>query len=163
MKSRPRSVENRVAEELNKLFEKLGFSKIERIPAPGRTGPDMTWNELKLAVDPKSRKANPKSHIITDDNIYDHGEYITVKLSNFFMLLNLHKTANTRKSSKVVWELLQHLDEWRIQNLQDGVSIIVLHWPNKHIENSVVVMRKKDITRLQNNFEQAKISLTLEE
>ena len=159
MKSRPRSVENRVVDELNKIFVPYGLKTIERIPAPGRTGPDMTWNELKLAVDPKSWKSNPKSHKIPN-GCYDHGSYITTKLSDLPLLLEgTCKKFLTGKFSKTVWKLLLHLDEWREEYLQEGVSIIVLHWPNTRISNSVVVVKKEDIARLQNNFKKVRNTL----
>lgn len=60
MKARPRRAENRVAEVLSKIFSDVGKSPVKRIPVLGREGPDITWNEVKLIVDVKSRKANPK-------------------------------------------------------------------------------------------------------
>lgn len=60
MKQRPRYAENRIAQELSDVFVPLGYEYFVRIPANGRTGPDITVNNTKLVVDAKSRVSNPK-------------------------------------------------------------------------------------------------------
>ena len=151
MKSRPRRVENRVAEEFNKLFSSLGLGRIERIPAPGREGPDMTWNELKLIIDPKSWLTNPKNHMIVS-GYYDHGPYVSIKLDEFLTLLNGTAVKEFRKSSSTVLKLLEHLDSWTKENVPEGISAIVLHWPHMRIANSVVVIKVEDVERLQERY-----------
>ena len=60
MKARPRSVENRVANMLNDVFAAMDCS-VQRIPVLGRSGPDISLNELQLVVDVKSRLEVPKA------------------------------------------------------------------------------------------------------
>ena len=72
-------MENRVAAYLSALFAGIGLSPVERIPVLGRTGPDLTINELGLVVDVKSRQACPKMYFC--GSVCFDGEYLAVPLS----------------------------------------------------------------------------------
>jgi len=53
-------VEVRVAEILSEIFSDAGKDPVERIPILGRTGPDISHNQIELIVDVKSRHQVPK-------------------------------------------------------------------------------------------------------
>lgn len=158
MKARPRSVENRVADELNKFFEQSNLSSVERIPVLGRAGPDITWNELQLIVDVKSRLSNPKMCKITRRHavIFDSDmASVGVRLKDIDLLFMRSIPTVTRKSSKTVNDWLAHMDDWTIKNHEEvpyGVSAIVLHWPNTYVENSTLLIYKEERGYLRERY-----------
>src|SRR5512139_3927572 len=86
MKQRPRRVEREVASLLSDFFRSIGCSPVERIPVLGRTGPDMTINEVGLVVDVKSRLEVPLGAFF-DHPICWQGIYYAVPLSKIADLL----------------------------------------------------------------------------
>jgi len=50
-----------VAKRLTAFFVSINMDPVERLPVIGRTGPDITMNQLGLVVDVKSRLEVPKS------------------------------------------------------------------------------------------------------
>lgn len=150
MKARPRRVENRVAEELTKWFERHGLGPVQRIPAVGGRGPDITWNELGLVVDVKSRKKNPKSLQIAEEIVIRSGEYTGVRLRDLDLLLEVTHEEE-RPFSKVLENYYTHMDAWRglhPYRLPDGgLTAIILHWPGANIDNSVLFAKESIVDR----------------
>ena len=144
MKARPRRAENRIAEELNAWFARHNLSPIERIPVLGRKGPDYTYNELKLNLDAKSRKSIPKSHIISEPEIFyaytmniyrgiePGGKYIGIRLCDLEFIPFAYPTSYVIKPSIVV-------DRW-IEKMEPNGGII-LHWPRTPFKDAVWVMK----------------------
>ncbi len=63
MKPRPCSVEREVAAKLTELSQQIGREPVERIPVLGRKGPDLSYNDIQLIIDVKSRLKVPQSHL----------------------------------------------------------------------------------------------------
>ena len=93
MKARPRAVENRIAEALNVHFEYLGLAPVERIPVLGRTGPDLTTNEMNLVVDVKSRLEVPKELYFPLLIPFSFDRLVAVRLCAFLSLLDCECSA----------------------------------------------------------------------
>ena len=129
MKARPRKVENRIAEELNRWFNQVGLSPIERIPVLGRAGPDFTKNELQLRLDAKSRLAIPKSMKCGEEVIY-FGMYAGVRLCDLDKLTRL--SIRPVRASKTVARWVEKMEP------NGGV---ILHWPHTPIKHAVLIMR----------------------
>jgi len=161
MKARPRHVENRVAEELNKFFEQSNLSSVERIPVLGRTGPDLTWNELELIIDVKSRLSNPKKCKITKRHVVIYGQdyhsrySIGVRIKDMDLLFMRSVPVAVRNSSVTVARWLAHMDDWTQKNKEEvphGVSSIVLHWPNTNVENSTLIIYHDEREHLRERY-----------
>ncbi len=147
MKSRPRSVEREVAKHLTEIFSKIGAAPVQRIPVLGRTGPDITINELNLVIDVKSRISVPVSYFF--DRIVDYMGHIGAPLDKLEFLASetpITKYSNFR--SKIVTEWLDHMDEWTKAEFQQGISAIVLHRPKMPIGKSMVIIKSQDRRRL---------------
>jgi hypothetical protein len=150
MKARPRRVENRVAEELTKWFESHGLGPVQRIPAVGGRGPDITWNELGLVVDVKSRKKNPKSLQIADEIVVRSGKYTGVRLRDLDLLFEVTHEEE-RPLSRVLENYYTHMDAWRglhpYRLPYGGLTAIILHWPGTNIDNSVLFAKESIVDR----------------
>jgi len=132
MKARPRGAENRIADELNIWFAKHNLSPIKRIPVLGREGPDFTYNELKLNLDAKSRKAIPKGYkITTPEMLITYNNYICIRLCDLDRYF-VEKLISIRhiKSSKTVSKWVKHMG---------NNAGVILHWPNTPFKNAVLV------------------------
>jgi len=153
MKSRPRSVENEVAAYLSNIFIQFGFSPVERIPAPGRSGPDITLNELELALDAKSRVAVPETILfpIQCPFVFQGGSLVGVRLANLASILD-SVTAPVDFSSVVVRRYIDHMEEWTREKWPSAISAVVLHRPKLPIGNSVFVIYFTDYERLKNRW-----------
>ena len=150
MKGRPRSVERKVAEHLTKILSDVGKcdKPLARIPVLGRTGPDITYNETKLIVDVKSRKAVPACLLAGDyDLLATEDGLLGVRLDQMSHIDETWMTIPT-KSSKVVKDWLDHMDEWTKINEPDGISAIVLHRPGMPIGHSTVIISKEKLETL---------------
>lgn len=166
MKARPRRVENRVADELNVFFKQSSLSEVERIPVLGRPGPDITWNELELIVDVKSRKSNPKSFRIPTSELRAFGfslrtyHLLGVRLRDINLLfepfcVQLPLPSRVIKPSVVVEKWWYHMDDWTVKNydqVPNGISGMVLHWPGSNVKNSVLIIHQKDRRALHDRY-----------
>ncbi len=149
MKARPRSVENRVADALNDHFKALAVSPVERIPVLGRTGPDISLNELRLVVDVKSRKEVPKAIYFPLVGPFTFDGLVAVRLANLPTLWDRDwSPAILGFSSKIIRDYLDHMDEWTQEHAKDGVSCVILHRPEMPIGGSVVVIHSNSRRRL---------------
>ena len=155
MKRRPRRIEQMVAERLTSRFAIMGMSPVERIPVLGRTGPDITINESKLAIDVKSRLAVPVgSYTIREGKIYeDPAGFLYVKLKSFLLLYSDDlSTSELLFPSVAVRDWLDHMAEWSKEN--DSVPTIVLHRPGTWVDNAVFVIYTDDRLRLKEIYKQ---------
>lgn len=155
MQARPRRAENRVAEELNKWFELHGFSPIQRKPVIGRTGPDYTFNELGLVIDEKSRRSVPSLLVDFPASEMTHTRGTWGRTLYLIHLRSLDLFVTTRLSfpnklsfSTTVNEWYEHMDEWRRDNMPDGITALVLHRPGMHFKNAVFVISEDDRSKL---------------
>lgn len=160
MKARPRKVENRVAEEISEFLKEYDLPEVERIPVLGRTGPDISvWPSFKVAVDVKSRKANPKGYITKYDAISQWGWLgdgigeLTVgcRLENLDLLFDIENPTpelNPRPASKVVSRWLFHMLEWcteqESKNDFYNLPALVLHYSHQPVAHSTFVIYKED-------------------
>jgi hypothetical protein len=165
MKARPRRIENRVAEELNKFFAQSKLSDVERIPVLGRSGPDLTWNELTLIVDVKSRLSVPKSYKITERQIVEfnipddpsaYGHTIGVRLCDLDLLLEDEEPQRIVKPSITVDRWYYHMDDWTVTNDPDGISALVLHWPRSNVSKATFLMHQDDRSFLNERYHRYK-------
>lgn len=150
MKARPRSVENRVADALNDQFVRLGLSPVERIPVLGRTGPDISINELHLVVDVKSRLEVPKALFFPLACPFAFEDMLAVRLASIDTLWSgeIQHPAPLDFSSKIVRGYLAHMDEWTRTNEPAGVSCVILHRPEMPTGQSVVIIYAQHRRRL---------------
>jgi hypothetical protein len=156
MKARPRAVENRVADAMNEHFKKLTVSPVERIPVLGRTGPDITLNELGIVVDVKSRKEVPSSIFFPMINVFRFDLFHAVRLQNldqFWVEWDSSPQAFPEPpmldfASKMIRDYLAHMEEWTHEHAADGVSCVVLHRPEMPIGSSVAVIYSSSRRRL---------------
>jgi hypothetical protein len=170
MKARPRRVENRVAEEISKFLSEYDLPEVERIPVLGRTGPDISvWPAFKVAVDVKSRKANPKGYKIGADFKNDYGikhwwgygdtnygeaygnadEMVGARLCDLNLLFDTENIClNPRPSSKTVTKWLAHMLAWCTEQWKKKdfycLPALVLHWPGTPVKDSTFVIYKED-------------------
>ncbi len=150
MKARPRSVERGVATHLSKLFKQIGHAPVERIAVLGRTGPDLSYNDIRLIIDVKSRLKVPQSHLagllpfLTEDGL------IGIRLERLLELrwqIASFK-AKLSPSSRTVWGWWEHMDDWRRDHEPQGVAALVLHRPRMPIGHATVIIHSLDRSRL---------------
>lgn len=166
MKARPRRVENQVATEINKYLATYDLPEVERIPVLGRTGPDITlWPSFNVAVDVKSRKANPKGYMVSSGTIRywwaygDHGfgecygsanSMLGVQLKDLDLLFDIENPilSINRAASKRVDKWLSHMLEWCTEQERKKnyycLPALVLHWPGTPIKNSTFIIYDED-------------------
>ena len=149
MKARPRSVENRVADALNEHFQRLGCASVERIPVLGRTGPDISINEMNLVVDVKSRLEVPKAIFFPLAVPFAFDRMVAVRLTNLSTLWDPEQYAAPLDfSSKIIRGYLEHMEEWTKAKAPAGVSCVILHRPEMPVGSSVVVIYSTSRRRL---------------
>lgn len=148
MKPRPRRAENTIADLLSSEFEKVGLSRVERKPIIGRTGPDVTLNEMMLVVDAKTRLQVPRNYFKhrTTTKAGDHVFFPISMLSNPPDVLSYHA------SSILVQRWLDHMDEWRRRECPDGISMLVLHRPKMPYGECLVVIKYSDLKEYQRRW-----------
>jgi hypothetical protein len=149
MKARPRTLENRIADALNTHFDYLGLSPVERIPVLGRTGPDLTINEMNLVVDVKSRQEVPKELFFPLLVPFRFEDLVAVRISSFLSLLDCEcYAAPVDFTSKIVRGYYEHMDKWTRAKKPDGISCVILHRPKMPIGSSVVIIHTTNRRRL---------------
>ena len=141
-RKRWKRVEVQVAEELSKHFSDVGHTPVERIPLLGRTGPDITYNDIELIVDVKSRREIPKSSLAVKGEMLEMGDMIGFNLADLLRFGRLPSL--TAEPSTLVATWLAHMHEWKIQHLPTGVSCIILHRPKMPIGDSTVIIYSKE-------------------
>ncbi len=137
-RKRWKRVEAQVAEELSRHFSDVGHSPVERIPILGRTGPDLTYNEVQLIVDVKSRNEVPKSSLAARGQELRMGDMLGFNLSDLLKLDRLSPL--TAAPSVLAQRWLAHMHEWKVQNLPTGITCVVLHRPQMPIGDSTVII-----------------------
>lgn len=141
MKARPRGVEREVAALLSKFFLSIGCSPVERIPVLGRTGPDITINELGLVVDVKSRIEVPVGTFYDHTVSFSDG-YSAVPLAKIHDLLISEGEPVSFKSKQVdAW--YAHMDEWTQKHQPDGISVLILHRPKLPYGKAMFILKNR--------------------
>lgn len=157
MKARPRAAENRIAKELNKVFSDLNITPFERIPVLGRTGPDLTINELGLVVDVKSRLECPKGLFVRAGKGYLIPEALRVYHLSDVGKNDADLDWGLMRTSKMARNYFYHMDAWtHEQNNPDLITAVVLHRPGMAYANAVLIMRSTDRLRLLEKIERIK-------
>jgi hypothetical protein len=148
MKPRPRSAERRVAELLSDFFISIGASPVERIPVLGRTGPDLTINEIGLVVDVKSRLEVPVTYIWSFPRI--HNGLAVIPLGILDMIIEKKVIPNEHKHHSVqVDRWFAHMDEWTKVHKPDGITALVLHRPKVPFGISQLIIRYSQLPILE--------------
>ena len=146
MKGRPRRVEREVAKYMSKFYQFIDMSEVERIPVLGRTGPDIDVNEMKLAIDVKSRKSVPKGVQVKDNEIVSDGDWYGCRLDQIHNLLMPELIFRREvKPSKMVTDWLDHMDEWTQTNEEADISGLVLHRTGSNIGNALFLIRQLEV------------------
>jgi hypothetical protein len=127
MRSAPRRCENAIAEIISKKSDALGLSQVYRLPVTGRTGPDISINELNLVIDVKNRLEVPKGYF--HSGLTTFGNLVGVPISE--MELMLGEPTEEGPISKIVTAWFDHMDEWRLKYNKKGITALVLHRPNQ--------------------------------
>jgi hypothetical protein len=145
MKPRPRAVEREVARYLSDRMPHL--TPIERIPVLGRTGPDLTVNELGLVIDVKSRLGVPRSHL-------DFGQDERFWIIPLFYLhmLDITDCHQIVPNSITVNKWYDHMDEWRQEHQPGGITALVLHRPKMPYGRATLIISKTDYRRFQETW-----------
>lgn len=148
MQSRPRRVENKIAEELSAFFSENSLNPVERIPILGRTGPDLTINQSGLVLDVKSRQSCPQGVF---NAVEETGKAKSKSLA-IYQLDRLQETFleqqglyMTCRDSKMVLTWLCHMQEWTDENMPWGTSGLILHKPELPYGKSVLVLCQSDV------------------
>lgn len=148
MKARPRSVENRAAEAVSLHFAALGLPEVSRIPVLGRTGPDLSLNNMKLVVDVKSRREVPKAIFFPLAVPFTFAGMDAARLACLNTLWEDGPAAPLDFASKIIRDYLEHMEEWTKDNCPDGISCVILHRPEMPIGASVAVIHSHNRRRL---------------
>ena len=146
MKRRPRRIESEVAKHLSKEFAKLKLDPVERVPVIGRTGPDLTVNSSRLAIDVKSRKEVPKV-MWKFKRLGKFGGLLAVRLCEFERIV-----ADVPRPEvllpKTVKDYMDHMAEWDAGH----IPAIVIHRPGMWTANAIFLIREADRERLIENI-----------
>lgn len=141
MKQRPRRVEREAAKLLSDFFRSIGCSPVERIPVLGRTGPDISLNELGLVVDVKSRLEVPLGAFF-DHPVCCQGVYYAVPLDRIADLLISEGDPVPFKSKQVdAW--YAHMEAWTLVNQPDGISALILHRPKLPYGKAMLILKNR--------------------
>jgi hypothetical protein len=135
MKSRPRATERRVAEILSDAFTGNGYKPVKRIPVLGRTGPDISLNELKFVIDVKSRIEVPRFVYLPGGPAlvsFPDMSLVGFKLECMLEFLNgamreYDWLASRPGVSVIVKNWYDHMNEWTKENEPEGITMLVLH------------------------------------
>jgi len=139
-------IEEKVARHLSDIFSDVGEEPVARIPILGRTGPDISYNDIKLIVDVKSRNEVPKSSIAVKGEVLEFGDMIGFCISDLNGLADL--TPLTAPPSVLVSNWLSHMHEWTVEHEPEGISCIVLHRPGMPVGKSTVIIHSKERNKL---------------
>jgi hypothetical protein len=148
MKARPRHAENRVAEELNKHFALIGASEVCRIPVIGRTGPDLSINELELVLDVKSRLEVPKCYMLPGPSQCGDLIGVPLKLLPFGDMSGLER----RPTCKTVEDYYAHMDEWRLKYRRSGITCLALHRPGMPFGMAMFIIHIDNLKEINNRW-----------
>ncbi|MEL7591755.1 MAG: hypothetical protein AAGU17_10745 [Anaerolineaceae bacterium] len=151
MKARPRSVERKVAACLSQHFAELQLSPVERIPVLGRTGPDLTINELGLVIDVKSRLEVPKTIFQPSGPVVDFRDelhLVGIRLKDIYLLTEECDTQSLDFSSALIHQWYVHMDEWTQENSPSGITALVLHRPRMPIGAALLILSLENRRRL---------------
>jgi hypothetical protein len=151
MKARPRSVEREVARHLTEYSARIGASPVERIPVLGRTGPDISTNELGLVMDVKSRLQVPQGYF--ESGACRFGSLVGIELDQMDLLLTETPRA-VDFTSVLVERWFLHMDAWRSEFLPSGVTAIVLHRPKMPIGQSKLIIHHTSVEELKWKIQQ---------
>jgi hypothetical protein len=160
MKRGPRQAETRFADYLSLHFGALGLSPVERVPVIGRTGPDITFNELWLAIDAKRREEVPISAWKLTDTctIVEYADGICVsQLKNFSRLLTSEDPPQkiNEKSTKTISGYLEHMAGWKFHHkdmpelLRGAIPAVVCRKTGGRTANALFVIYKEDLRLLR--------------
>jgi hypothetical protein len=127
LKAAPRRAEREIARILTERSALLGYDPIFRIPVLGKTGPDLTTNELNLVIDVKNRLECPKGYF--RPGLTSFGNLIGFPISE--MELVAGEPTEEGPISKIVERWFAHMDEWRLKYHKKGITALVLHRPNQ--------------------------------
>lgn len=154
MKGRPRSIEREVACRLSALFKVQGFAAVERIPILGRTGPDITINELGLVIDVKSRLSVPQGVIVPPRKSFNwtDQQYIGTRLGEIFNIDDINTIQIDDKCSVTVIRWYEHMDDWRRKNFPEGITTLVLHRPGTWVQNATFIIHASDKEKLYDRY-----------
>jgi hypothetical protein len=122
-----------------------GYKPIVRVPVIGRTGPDLTINQLNLVIDVKSRLEVPKG--IYFDYPIEFDGFLAVPLCQLGEIA-CGGPRSIDFTSKTVRDYYTHIDEWRVANYPDGITALVLHRPKIPIGASMFIISKSDRSKL---------------
>jgi hypothetical protein len=135
-------VEVRVAEILSEIFSDAGKEPVERIPLLGRTGPDISYNQVELIVDVKSRHEVPKSSLAVKGQALLLGDMLGFQLEDLPNLAGL--SPFTATPSRLVSGWMSHMHEWKEENCPTGITCVILHRPNMPVGESTVIIYSKE-------------------
>lgn len=141
MKARPRHAEREAAAFISSFSLSIGCSPVERIPVLGRTGPDITINELGLVVDVKSRIEVPAGAFF-DRPVCFSEIYYAVPLAKISDLL-ISEGEIVPFKSKQVDNWYAHMDEWTQTHQLDGISALVLHRPKLPYGKAMLILKNR--------------------
>jgi hypothetical protein len=153
MKSAPRRAENVIALLLSEKFAAIGASEVVRIPVIGRTGPDITINEVGLVVDVKNRKEVPNG--LFHDDLIRFGDLLAAPIEKFELLVGEEKPREVDFLSVTVLNYYTHMHEWTMNHRLDGIACVILHKvkPAKMpFGKSMVIISFADRRRLQTRW-----------
>lgn len=141
---RSRRVELAVAKYLSNLFPLS--RRIDRIPAPGREGPDLTQNDLGLVVDVKSRLEVPKS-VFHHEALQINEIFYAVPLC---MLVDMPAPQQSITARiKTVTDWYEHMDVWRILHDPDATTALILHVPGMPVGRAMLFIRMEHLEKIQ--------------
>jgi hypothetical protein len=157
MKARPRAVERNVAKYLSIMFSQFQMSEVERIPVLGRTGPDITINELEWVIDVKSRIEVPKTFLPGGRFYYIFGDLVALRLSEVPILLtgqiiHLQRECPVSQNSVLISRWFDHMDEWTKKYRKNGISMLVLHRPRMAIADAALIFRLSDYSLIRSKL-----------
>ena len=133
-----------VANRLTAFFVNVNLGPVERLPVIGRTGPDITMNQLGLVVDVKSRLEVPKSVFeVEPGRVMRMQNYNIMRLADLDLLLEYDLPFQVNhKYSKMVRRWFVHMNRWRCANQPNGFTALVLHKPRMKYDDAVLVVQR---------------------
>ena len=154
MKNAPRRAENAIAALLSEKFAQIGAAPVERVPVIGRTGPDITINEIGLVVDVKNRKEVPLG--LFHDGLIKFGGLLAAPIEKFELLVSDEEPRAVDFSSTTVLNYYLHMHAWTINHRLDGITCVILHKVMNPAKmpygKSMVIISFTDRRRLQQRW-----------
>lgn len=158
-----------MAEELTKWSASRGHHyKLIRLPAMGRSGPDVDVNDYHWVIDVKSRIEVPKtiSKIVNKDvNIKWYIKapgfgnpcsfWYACRLDHLDVMFDFD-WEEADFASIMIHRWLEKMRRWGAKNPWkgvEGIGMVVLHRPRKPVGSSVVLMAQKDWLRVMEILE----------